>query len=197
MSIVPAPEQASWEKQPDESNRHYSYFAVFRDLGPTRTLAKAATALNMSPLSMEQLSPRHNWMQRAQDYDLFIDRRRREASETEIVRMAQRHVAAGQLAQRLAIQRLQGDPQNDVAPINPNTLDATEATRLLELGVKTERMARGMPTEVVRGAFSISPHELQSWMRDMVELALQYVPDDRRDVYITAVYALVEGRLGA
>lgn len=111
--------------------------------------------------------------------------------------MAQRHVAAGQLAQRLAIQRLQGDPQNDVAPINPNTLDATEATRLLELGVKTERMARGMPTEVVRGAFSISPHELQSWMRDMVELALQYVPDDRRDVYITAVYALVEGRLGA
>lgn len=190
-----ATQREQWERRPGEGQKAFNAFAIYRDLGVTRTLAKTAQALGNVLGYIEQLSAANDWVARCEAYDLLLDRRRREATESEIEAMARRHVAAGQVAQRIAIQRLQGDANANVLPLDANDLDAQDAARLLDLGVKIERMSRGLPTEVIRGSFSIRPDELQTWMRDMMELALQFIPDDRRDAYVNAVYALVEGRL--
>ena len=190
-----ATQREPWERREGEGQKAFNAFATFRDLGMTRTLPKTAQALGNSLAYMQELSYKHEWASRCEAYDLLLDRRRREATENEIEAMTRRHVAAGQVAQRIAIQRLQGDANANVLPLDPNDMDAGDAARLLDLGIKIERMSRGLPTEVIRGSFSIRPDELQTWMRDMMELALQFVPDDRRDAYINAVYALVEGRL--
>lgn len=186
-----------WERREGEGMKAFNAFATYRDMGVARTLAKTASTLGYSLAYMEELSPKFDWVLRCEQYDLLVDRRRREASENEIEAMTRRHIAAGQIAQRLAVQRLQGDPNTEhpVTPLDANDLDASEAARLLDLGVKIERMSRGLPTEVIRGSFTITPNELQTWMRDMMELALTFVTDDRRDAYINAVYALVEGRM--
>lgn len=200
MSVpaVPGPDEPlnSWEPLPGESSRAYSHFVVYRDYGPQRSLVKAAALADIDIDRMGQLSRQYDWVRRAQDYDLWVDRKRREAYEGEIQAMARRHIAAAQAAQRIALQRLEGDMENEVVPLNPNAMDAADTARLLELGVKIERMSRGLPTELIRGAFNISPNELQTWIRDMGELALQFIDDDRHDAYIGAVYALVEGRTG-
>jgi hypothetical protein len=85
-----------WERQPGESERHYSYFAHYRDTGRTRTLANAAEALaamgaRLSYRHARNLAARWSWLDRAAAWDREQDRvyaaemagKRRELAERE------------------------------------------------------------------------------------------------------------------
>ena len=67
-----------WEMQPTETPRAFAAFVVYRDLGPGRSLAKAADAMPHGPgvRVMKSWSPAHRWVERARAFDADADRNR-------------------------------------------------------------------------------------------------------------------------
>lgn len=70
-----------WERQPRESATTYEDFCTYRDMGGSRTLPKVAEIRGKSLAAVAQSSQRHNWVERVQAYDDFLDMERRIAVE--------------------------------------------------------------------------------------------------------------------
>lgn len=128
-----------WEQLDKEDPRSFEAFAVYRDMGLTRTLKKVARVLGKSHTHMSRLSAAHEWVLRARAYDRELDRIRLAANAEAQIEMVLRHARLGQEALVIAREALQS--------IDPATLKPADVARLLELGVKTERISRGAPTE--------------------------------------------------
>lgn len=71
----------AWEKQPEESARAYEAFALYRDLGPERSLAKVGQMLGKSKALMERWSAKHDWVYRVQALEARDQMIAREAVE--------------------------------------------------------------------------------------------------------------------
>lgn len=63
-----------WDKQPNETARRYGYFCIFRDLGPTRTLVRAASDLSMSYGHTRDTASTYRWSERATAWDIDKER---------------------------------------------------------------------------------------------------------------------------
>jgi hypothetical protein len=88
------------------------------------------------------------WVERALAYDDYLDREVRKAALEERKVMAARHVEIAKIGETIVIASLQRILEKARDPTNPQVLSATEATRLFDISVKIERMARGEPTEI-------------------------------------------------
>lgn len=77
-----------WEMQPTETPRAFAAFVVYRDLGPGRSLAKAADAMPHGPgvRVMKGWSPAHRWVERARAFDRHQDRIRLAARDEAVAR---------------------------------------------------------------------------------------------------------------
>ena len=69
--------------------------------------------------------------------------------------MRKRHAEIGNMLVTKGAQRLIGSSRDGVQPINLGTLSAADAVRLIEAGVRVERISRGEATEVIRSASDI------------------------------------------
>jgi hypothetical protein len=130
-----------WARQPEETSKAFAAFAVYRDLGPTRSLAKVGRLLGRSTQGMERWSSVDGWVVRVAAWDNEQDRIRRVAANAEIATMAVRQAREGQLMQAKGIKKIADMTDEDI-----KLLSIMEATRLVETGVKIERTARGEPT---------------------------------------------------
>lgn len=61
----PSPPRRPWQVQPGESPKAFLAFQHYLDLGENATLRAVAEALHATPASIEALSRRHNWRERA------------------------------------------------------------------------------------------------------------------------------------
>ena len=77
-----------WDKRPDETQRGYEVFCIYRDLGPERSLQKAHDeeygegAGNLR--YVEGWSSEHDWPERAAAYDRYLEEQRRQEYEEEM-----------------------------------------------------------------------------------------------------------------
>jgi hypothetical protein len=173
----PTPEL--WEQQPGESAKHYHFFATYRDLGAAnRNIVETARILGKSTAWMMNLSSKHRWTARARAWDFHLDDIARDKSEEARREMVDRHATISRRILTTVAQRIQGTPggpgQKAVAPLDPNTLDAADLARLLQVAATLERLSRGAPTERIetsRNEQQMSP-ALQILMEDQ-ELAEQ------------------------
>lgn len=189
------PDRDPWEKQPWESFKAFAAFALYRDLGVTRSLVKVAEAVGKNVTLIGRWSKLYRWVERAERYDVYLDRRRREQAEDERERARRRHQGLGAAMQTVAIQRLRGDENASIAGLDVNTLDPAAVARFAEVGVKLERLALGEATDLVRGVVTNVPAaEFVRITGRIVDLALDLLPDDRRDAFILGVQALAQGR---
>src|SRR5215216_3011595 len=62
-----------WEKQEEETDTAYHAFAVFRDLGPTRSTYKVARELAKSDSLVRRWSSKHDWVARARAYEDHLE----------------------------------------------------------------------------------------------------------------------------
>jgi hypothetical protein len=199
-ATVPAvrSEREPWEKRPRESYKAFNAFAVFRDLGPERTLPKVAAAVKKSISMIQQWSSRHDWLERADAYDLYVDRRLREQRETDIEEATRIERTAGLSLQRVALERIRGkgrEGEDDfVPPLNPTELTAQDVARFLAEGVRIRRLSDGQPTDMIRGAFLIAPAEMERVVREMIELALPLIPEELHERYILGCQAIGASR---
>jgi hypothetical protein len=136
-----------WDRLPNERSKAYYLFCMYRDLGPTRTLERLARVedsdLNRvaTRANLKVYSRKYQWVSRARAYDDYLAEKERVDNEQLILEMNRRQAEDGRFFQHIAVKGLKKR--------DSDTLSPTEADRLFNTGVKTERLARGTGTETV------------------------------------------------
>jgi hypothetical protein len=143
--IIEIPE---WERQPFDGSRTYLYFCVYRDMDPLeRSIKKTAEETKRSLGMLWNISSRWDWAKRAEAYDLHMQRLKLAAYEQARIEMAERQAKEGMTLQSVAMGGIR-DLIDERGQVKAN-LTPTEIVRLLETGVRIERLARGESTENV------------------------------------------------
>ena len=160
-----------WERQPDEGSKAYAAFCVYRDLGPERSLDKALSKANKKPTNRRHWSrwmEKYRWYERAQAYDDYIEKKKREGNEKAILEMAERHVKLAKAFLLIIAQALQ--------QIDPAQLSPSDMAKWLDIATKLERLSRGVPTEI--GKQEVQGQVTQRYEYDITQRIEQYA-----DVY--------------
>jgi hypothetical protein len=163
-----------WDRVGGESSRSFELFSHYRDEGLNRSLRKTAEAIGVSKRLLERMSATHSWQLRVRAFDREQDRQRQLDNRAAQREMVERHAALATLAQEKALERIRA--------LSAETLSPTAALRLLDWGVKIERLSRGVPTEHVTSSeydsvsdeLVFGSEELASELR-MLLLALEQV----------------------
>lgn len=162
-----------WERQEGETAKQYEAFCVYRDMktirdpNSKRSIRLVSEQLGKSEGLLERWSSANNWVERVDAWDMDQERIAREIAqkeaEEEIRKMRKRQAEAGKFAQIKAIKALNRIPDDEIKP--------GDVARLLEVGSKLERTARGDVGEVIeeRQGESIAP------------AVTFYIPDNGRD----------------
>ena len=152
----------TWDKNPEETNRAYSAFLVYKNLGALRSLRKTAevfygaTYFSKSLAKEQQIfrwSSRWNWVSRCSDFDIEEEQLRIEQKRKDIREMDRRQAKDGMEMSKIGMYNIKlqatDDPPKDRhgKTIEPK-IPVSESTRLFTEGVKAERLARGEVTEI-------------------------------------------------
>lgn len=130
-----------WDRRPRETPRAYGAFITYRDLGPTRSLRRLAARDSAQNLrQLQTWSSAHDWVDRCGSWDEHLDEERRLTLIEEAREMTRRQATIGQLMLARAAERLR--------TLDPQTLTVTEAVKLIDVGSRLERLARGEPTDI-------------------------------------------------
>ena len=140
-------EKRAWERQPGESSKAYRHFCLYRDMGASRSLRKLAKdgKCGAEVRQLERWSTRWRWVERCQKYEDYLDYRNQMQQEKERQEMRNRHAKMGMLAQSVAVRKLEKAVdriEQDEERVRPG-----EAARILDIGIKVERQARGEPSD--------------------------------------------------
>lgn len=137
-----APEM--WEQQEGERAKHYLKFCKYRDMPygvdgaepEKRSIKKLSVLLGMkSKTSLEQLSIRYAWVDRADAYDVYMAELDRFRNEQEIKKMHELHAKIGV--------QLLNKATRGLLRLRDDALSAQDIARLADVGVKIERISRG------------------------------------------------------
>jgi hypothetical protein len=118
-------------------------------MGQGRSLRKlAADAKTTSKLrQLQHWSSRWKWVERCQRYDDYLENQDRLQQEKERREMHKRHARMGMLAQNLAVRNLERMINDFEKDQKQGIATPIQVARILEIGVKVERLARGEPTD--------------------------------------------------
>ena len=130
-----------WERQTGEPPAAWAAFQVYRDLGSGRTIRKAAEQMGRSPTHLSEYSARFAWQDRSAAWDNELDRLARADTVKNIRRMREKHADLGEEALEKAANALSHLPEN--------LIKAADICRMIEVGSKLERIARGDVGDVV------------------------------------------------
>lgn len=161
LSIAMAEPQI-WDRMPEESFRQFAAFALYRDLGPTRSLSIIADESGYGKSTIDRLSIRYRWRERVSAYEKHLDGLKQAATKLQTYNMAQRQAALGLKMQDLAGKRLQ---QFIDTPDLQATMTVSDVAKLASEGVRIERLAEGESTsnEDNKITFVLAGQSLPKW----------------------------------
>jgi hypothetical protein len=136
--VAKAASLAPWDIRPDESAKAYAAFAVYRDMGPTRTL-ETLCRVHTTPLpTLKNWSGRFGWVERTRAWDEHvIALANPRAAEAQAEALA-RHIQAGKDLQAWGAETL---PKATVAA----QATPADAIRAVKTGIDIERQGLGIP----------------------------------------------------
>jgi hypothetical protein len=141
-------EERDWDRQPGESSKAYAHFCLYRDMGPQRSLRKMAKDGRCAAKvrQLDRWSSKWRWVERSQRYDDHLQYEDRLRQEKERKEMVSRHAKIAVLSQNLVVKGI----EKLVSEVEQGKRDlsASDASRLLDVAVKIERLSRGEPTEI-------------------------------------------------
>ena len=152
-----------WERQENESAKAYESFSIYRDMGVERSLAKVGQQVGKSKKMMEKWSKAHNWVARAEQWDLEQDRQIRVALTKDIGAMRKRHAEMAKAMLMKAARALTKIPDDEIK--------ATDISRMVDVATKLERISKGDVGDVIEERQGES-------IADPVQF---YIPDNGRD----------------
>lgn len=161
LANLPADYVEPWSRLEEENDRAWELFRYFRELGIGRTIADTAAHFEISVGYLHnKFTARFDWRMRVAAWDRHCDRVYRLDLQDQVREMAKRH--ANQIVGSLealsipfmALRKKMEDPDFI------DTLSDMDFRRVFDLAVKSgrilpslmsaERLARGMPTEIVQ-----------------------------------------------
>jgi hypothetical protein len=75
-------QKTAWARRPSEGARAYEYARAYVEMGPGRSIAKAAQQFTKSTRPLKRYSRKWNWVTRAAAYDRSMEAKNLEAAET-------------------------------------------------------------------------------------------------------------------
>ena len=163
MAKKKAVEAEPWERQPKESTQAFEAFAMYRDMGASRSIRKAAQNLNKAVTTLAEWSSRHEWVKRVAAWDAEQDRIARAEMMADM--------AATRKRQRKNAQRMQERGMEFLEQVIAGEPALRDIVQLLKAGMEQERIAIGDVGEVIEerdGGKAASPVTF-------------YFPDNGRD----------------
>ncbi len=139
-----------WDRAPGETARQYQLFMAYREQrtpdNPVakRNLRQLAEEHKLSHDYLLRLSADHAWLARADAYDDYIDEKATEAAIRERIKMKAEHAKIGRAMVIAGAKKL--------STISVEEMSPGDIARLVDIGVKVERLARGEATEKVEAS---------------------------------------------
>ncbi len=138
-----------------ETDKAFEAFRIYRDMGSERSIPKVAQQLTKSHTLLDRWAGKYSWSTRVKAYEDYLDNLAIEGAENARREMADRHIQLSGMLQSVStakleewqkqVQAWQQDPQLNQLP----DLTPSDVVRLIELGIRIERLCRGESTEVV------------------------------------------------
>jgi hypothetical protein len=159
-----------WDRQEGETAKAFEAFQIYRDIGPERSQRKVCQKLSKNTRTIADWSSKNNWVERCEKYDVYIDSETQKQKRKDILAMRERHAQTGMDLLAKAAKALQKIPDESIK--------ASEIAKMIDVGVKIERLSRGESTENVD-----AKTELTGKDGGPVEVAKVtfYIPDNGRD----------------
>lgn len=151
MSKPPIPladDREPWDRQPGESNRQYSRYRVFMELGRTRTLKQTVEMLHgigdeyVSYRTLMQYAYQYRWTERAESHDYAQD----QLEAAKLLRLRQEMYAR----HRKIAGSLQAKAVAALKDLDPADLTALDIVRMIRYGTQIEATALGEPTQITQ-----------------------------------------------
>lgn len=154
-------ENQAWDRQPDETTKAFEAFAIYRDMGNDRSIAKVAEQLGKSEALLQRWSSKYEWVKRVAEWDDEVAR--------QTARELMRDIARTRARQRKQAMQMQLKGAELLQAIKVGDAKLSEIVSLLKLGMEQERICLGDVGEVIeeRGG-------------DAVPAVQIYVPDNNR-----------------
>lgn len=162
-----------WEHQPDETNKQYEAFCVYRNMkipgdpSSKRSIRQVSEQLGKSETLLNRWSSKNDWVKRADAWDdeqeRILSEEQRKQQLADIKKMRKRHADLATAMLVKAAKALKAIPDDEIKP--------SDMTRMVDIASKLERISRGDVGEVIE--------ERQG---EAVGSAVQfYIPDNSRD----------------
>lgn len=150
-----------WDRQPGETDAEWRYFQAYRNLGPARTIGRAAESLELTTQTLTNISSKNQWRQRVQAYDYWQDQifLREQAEYMRTVGRRQAEQASQTLEALMKpvqaiLMRMETDPSYlaDLTAMDVKQLIklAQASARTLPGIMQAERLAIGAPTQITK-----------------------------------------------
>ena len=159
-------ELKAWDKQPTDTNKSYAAFIIYRSTAPhERSLRKCATRFYGIESKSKQhqflcWSAKHNWVERVIAYDAEQERIYQQEQHTAIRKMNERQAAIGADVQMRGFSIIKLDsletPEGVELTANERAQRMEAGRRLVEGGMKVERVSRGEPEQIIEQTGSIT-----------------------------------------
>lgn len=144
-----------WERQPEETARAFEAFAIYRDMGPDRSLRKVVQTLDKNLTTIGDWSTKYEWVKRVAAWDAEQDRIARVQQLKEIKAMRNRHAGMAKAMIVKAGRALNRIPEDEIK--------ASDISRMIEVASKLERISRGDVGDVIEernGGETINPVQI-------------------------------------
>ena len=156
-----AEEPKPWARQPDESEENWLAFRAYRDAGRDRSLAIAGECVGRKGNALKHISRRHKWVERAAAWDAVELRIKRDRVINKLKKVREEHAKASAAmrefgAQELALMRELNEGKGR------NCLSAMDAMRLIETGIKLERLSLDEPDTITETRERGTPLDLSN-----------------------------------
>jgi len=137
-----------WRRQPKESAQNYRAFCLYREMGPDeRTHLKVAKAVGKGGPFIGVLSRRQMWVVRVGAWDDHLEQKKREVEIEVVQRMTERHINLAMGMQAIGGRRIQAIIKDLDEGRDPK-VSPSDARKLIETGIRLERLNRGQPETV-------------------------------------------------
>lgn len=142
-----------WDKLPQENMKMYARFTWYRDsvyttdengemvvdISRRRSYKATAIQFNCSTHNIEIAGKKYRWKERCEAYDAHIALKVRQENDKKVMRMLNNHAVLGAAMVQRAAKRLISLPEDNIS--------AAETIKMADVGVKIERMSRGIGRE--------------------------------------------------
>ena len=105
-----------WERQKGEGEKAFEAFAIYRDMGPERSITAVAKQLSKSRQLIERWKGRWEWPERVRAYDNDLEKAARKKAVADRKAMTMRHIGIAMQLQKKALEALEKLSVKDMTP---------------------------------------------------------------------------------